>query len=48
MPDNAAADLDNSHVGSIDAHMGRMSDGMGGVVTPDFHEHRHEISHSDN
>ena len=24
MPDNAAADLDNSHIGSIDSHMGRM------------------------
>ncbi len=47
MPDNAAGDLDDSHVGSIDAHLGRMSDAMGGLVTPDFHEHRHEISHSD-
>ena len=47
MPDNAAADLDNSHAGSIDAHMGRMGDAMGGLVTPDFHEQRHEINHSD-
>ncbi len=45
MPDNAAADLDNAHVGSIDAHMARMDDAMGGLVTPDFHEHRHEINY---
>lgn len=47
MPDNAAADLDNSHIGSIDSHMGRMGDAMGGNVTPDFHEHRREINHPD-
>ncbi len=47
MPDNAAGDLDDSHIGSIDSHMGRMNDAMGGVVTPDFHEHRHEINHPD-
>ena len=47
MPDNAAADLDNSHPGSIDAHLGRMNDAMGGSVTPDFHEHRREISGAD-
>ena len=47
MPDNAAADLDNSHIGSIDSHMGRMDEAMGGNVTPDFHEHRHEINHPD-
>ena len=47
MPDNAAADLDNSHIGSIDSHMGRMGEAMGGNVTPDFHEHRHEINHPD-
>ncbi len=47
MPDNAAGDLDDSHIGSIDAHMGRMGDAMGGLVTPDFHEHRHEITHPD-
>ncbi len=47
MPDNAATDLDNSHAGSIDSHMERMGDAMGGTVTPDFHEHRHEIRHLD-
>ena len=47
MPDNAAADLDDSHPGSIDGHMGRMGDAMGGLVTPDFHEHRREINHPD-
>ena len=47
MPDNAAADLDNSHAASIDAHLGRMNDAMGGAVTPDFHEHRREIGNAD-
>ena len=47
MPDNAATDLDNSHIGSIDGHMGRMGEAMGGQVTPEFHEHRHEITHLD-
>ncbi len=47
MPDNAAGDLDDNHAGSIDAHLGRMNDAMGGQVTPDFHEHRHEIAHPD-
>ena len=47
MPDNAAADLDNSHIGSIDSHMGRIGEAMGGQVTPEFHEHRNEIIHPD-
>jgi putative FmdB family regulatory protein len=47
MPDNAAADLDDNHAGSIDAHLGRMAEGLDGRVTPDFHEHRHEIAHPD-
>lgn len=47
MPDNAAADLDNRDAGSIDAHLGRMGEGMGGLVTPDFHEHRREIADLD-
>ena len=47
MPDNAAADLDNDHAGSIDSHLGRMGAAMGGLVTPDFHEHRREISAPD-
>ena len=43
MPDHAAADLDDGNAGSIDAHLGRMSQAMGGRVTPDFHQHRREI-----
>ena len=47
MPDNSTADLDNQHAGSIDAHLGRMDEAMGGRVTLDFHEHRHEITNPD-
>ena len=47
MPIYAAADLDDTHAGSIDAHLGRMNDTMGGIVTPDFHEHRREIANPD-
>lgn len=47
VPDNAIADLDNNQAVSIDSHLGRMDEAMGGRVTPDFHEHRREITNPD-
>ena len=47
VPDNAITDLDNNQAVSIDSHLGRMGEAMGGRVTPDFHEHRREINNPD-